>query len=722
VKIVGYSDVWSVAPGDRIRFMVSTTHPRYEASIVRVFHGDPTPGGPGRKIRPVETTIDGEYAGREQRYPLGSYGIVEQAPPVEVGDSFAVSAWIYPTTPGSGAQGIVTCWHEADRRGWGLFLEHEGDLGLRIDGETVRTDAPLRAFAWTYVRARVVGDQVELEQRPLRRFPFDESAIVVERSLPTETMSLSGTGPLVLAGHVAPNGPVGSFNGKLESPRLESGGVVVAEWDFSREIGGDAIRDVSGNGRDGRLVNMPMRAVTGRRWSGRELDWKQAPEQYAAVFFHDDDLEDAGWEPDFELVVPDDLPTGVYAAWLHADGDEEWIPFFVRPPRGTAASPVALLVPTLSYLAYANEHSAITNPVAVADFNLWDYMQPEDHLAMNVPLLGLYEKHRDGVGCCYSSRLRPVANMRPHYHMPLVRSAHQFPADLHLVDWLEEKGFEVDIVTDEDLHAEGLELLARYRVVLTGSHPEYWTTPMLDALAGYLVTGGRLKYFGGNGFYWVTSVDPARPHVIEVRRGRRGTGTWRGAPGEDYHSTTGEPGGLWRDRGRPPQRLVGVGMATQGFDRALPFEREQASRDPRAAWIFEGVPDGPIGESGLVMGGAAGLEVDRLDYSLGTPQHALLVASATGFSDSYQHVVEEVESSDSKQGGSVSPFVRGDMVFFELARGGAVFSASSIAWCGSLSQNDYDNGVSRITENVLRRFAADGPVNDAVRAAEEVAL
>jgi N,N-dimethylformamidase len=703
VNIVGYSDVWSVAPGERIRFMVSTSHPRYRASIVRLFHGEPKPGGPGRKLRAVETIVDGEYPGREQAYPLGSYGLVDPAPPVDVADGFALSAWIYATTPGAGEQGILTCWRADERRGFGLFLEDEGDLGLRLDGDSLRTGAPLRAFAWAYVRAAVAGGRVRLEQRPLLRLPQDESAVVVEHALAREPAPTGA--PLVLGGHTTSEGPVGRLNGKLESPRVEGGGVVVAEWDFSGDIGADTIADISGNGYDGRLVNMPMRAVTGHGWDGREVDWRNAAEQYGAVFFHDDDLEDARWQPDFELVVPESLASGVYAAWLRAGDDEEWIPFFVRPSRGTASSPIAVLAPTLSYLAYANEHAAITNPVAVTDFDIRDYLQPEDRLAMDVPLLGLYDKHGDGVGCCYSSRLRPVVNMRPHYHLPLTRSAHQFPADLHLIDWLEEKSFEVDVITDEDLHAEGLELLARYRVVLTGSHPEYWTWPMLEALEAYLGAGGRLMYLGGNGFYWVTAIDPGRPHVIEVRRGRRGTGTWRGAPGEDYHSTTGEPGGLWRDRGRPPQRLVGVGMATQGFDRALPFEREEGSRDPRAAWIFEGVPDGPIGDAGLVMDGAAGLEVDRLDHELGTPPHALLLAAATGFSDSYQHVVEEVEASDSKQGGTVSPFVRGDMVFFELPDGGAVFSASSIAWCGALSHNGYDNPVSQITENVLRRFA-----------------
>jgi N,N-dimethylformamidase len=206
----------------------------------------------------------------------------------------------------------------------------------------------------------------------------------------------------------------------------------------------------------------------------------------------------------------------------------------------------------------------------------------------------------------------------------------------------------------------------------------------------------------------VTSIDPARPEVIEVRRGKRGTGSWRSAVGEYHHATTGELGGLWRDRGREPQKLVGVGMAAQGFDKALPFRREPGSFDPRAAFVFEGVAtDETIGDRGLDMGGAGGLELDRLDYALGTPPHALRLASVTGFSDSYQHVVEEVETSDSNQGGSVSPFVRCDMVFFELPNGGAVFSASSIAWCGSLVIDGYENASSRITENVLRRFSSD---------------
>ena len=39
-------------------------------------------------------------------------------------------------------------------------------------------------------------------------------------------------------------------------------------------------------------------------------------------------------------------------------------------------------------------------------------------------------------------------------------------------------------------------------------------------------------YLGGNGLYWIISVDPTRPHVIELRRWG-GTGTWVAGPGVD---------------------------------------------------------------------------------------------------------------------------------------------------------------------------------------------
>src|SRR5439155_8372938 len=140
--------------------------------------------------------------------------------------------------------------------------------------------------------------------------------------------------------------------------------------------------------------------------------------------------------------------------------------------------------------------------------------------------LALYDHHLDGSGCCYSTRLRPIVNMRPNYRYWQSDGPRHYSADLLLLKWLERQGFLYDVITDEDLHHEGSPALDPYDVVITGSHPEYDSQQMLDGIHSYLESGGKLVYLGGNGFYWVTSVDNERPHIIEVRRGVAGSRNW----------------------------------------------------------------------------------------------------------------------------------------------------------------------------------------------------
>jgi N,N-dimethylformamidase len=162
--------------------------------------------------------------------------------------------------------------------------------------------------------------------------------------------------------------------------------------------------------------------------------------------------------------------------------------------------------------------------------------------------------------------------------------------------------------------------------------------------------------------------------------------------------------------GHAPQKVAGTGFTAQGFDRAEPYRRTAASHDPRVAFVFEGIgSDEVIGDFGLVGGGAAGWEIDRADFALGTPPHTLTIAVADTFSSAYHWVKEEFNHSHSAIDGETQPLVRCDMVFFECPNGGAVFSTSSISWAGALSHNGYDNNVSRITENVIRRFLDPAP-------------
>ena len=748
MKIVGYSDPFSVQPREEIRFMVSCELPSYRADVVRLVHGDDEPAGPGFKEELVETPVNGRYAGRKQDIHSGSYGLVSDAPQLRPSDGFTLQCWIYSTTPDKGVQGILTKGSYTGGSGYGLFLDGDGSLGMWLCGEDgdmdrLTTGVPLRGREWYFVATAYDPQRatVSLYQTPLRSWPGAGSGTTFERRGTASSVQHSES-PLLLAAFWDGDGsvPAGYFNGKIDAPRVfgrplsghevdslrddtapeRFGDALIASWDFSRDISSSRITDTGPNGLHGHTVNMPARAMTGHNWTDREHDFKHGPKEYGAIHFHDDDLENAGWESDFALPIPPDMKSGVYAVRLRAgegEGSEDYVPFVVRPGKGAPPARVLFLMPTGSYLAYANSHTK-------GDPESWEWMsrlagreirveypvQPQDKYMVEHNLLSLYDLHTDGSGVCYSSRLRPILNMRPKYKGTNINlgegGAHQLNADLHLLDWMEAKGFEFDVVTDEDLNFEGPDLLKPYRVVVTGSHPEYWSAPMLDAVEAYQEAGGRLMYLGGNGLYWIISFDPERPHVIEVRRWY-GTRAWEAGPGEYYHSTTGELGGLWRFRGRPPQRLVGVGFVAQGYDRSVPYRRQPGSYDPRAAFIFEGISDEEvIGDFGLVMGGAGGFEVDRADTALGTPLHALILATATGLSRIYQHAIEELLEMDPEHGGDQDRQVRDDMVYFETPNGGGVFSVGSIAWCGSLSHNGYINNVSRITENVLRRFSS----------------
>lgn len=751
MKIVGYSDELSVRPGQDVRFSVSCDAESYRADLVRLVHGDTNPDGPGFKVHEV-AGLDVERPGRVQTARSGSYGVVEGRPELCPDGPFTVQVLIAPTVPGRGTQCLLSAWDGRDSSGWAVVLNAKAEVELRLgDGtgavQAVASGRPVLAGTWYLCAASVdPGGSATVRQLPVvtrtnGRFALasslESTTSTVTEPIRTRPVRHDDT-PFVLAGWFA--GPSeqghehvdGCYNGKLDRPRLHHGELdeqqvrervldprhdgLIAAWDFDQEITHNGVTptrhvtDVSGHGLDGRLVNVPTRAVTGHNWTSKEQNFIHAPEQYGAIHFHDDDLGDARWEVDFTLAVPHDLPSGLYAARLRAEDDTDYVPFYVRA-RPWTEKKVCFLAPTASYMAYANDHVSVSTPLAqllVANVPVMS----EGSLTLSAHReLGLstYDTHSDGSGVAYSTRLRPILNMRPGFRHWLSPSLWQFNADLHLTDWLEELGYEFDVVTDQDLHLEGADALNPYRVVLTGSHPEYYSEQMLDALHGYTESGGRLMYMGGNGFYWVINFDPDDKNVIEVRKGH-GSNAWKCAPGEYHLSFTGEYGTLWKWRGRAPQRICGVGFDAEGFDESSYYRRTtDGSAGGPAAWMFAGIDGETIGDFGLVGDGAAGLELDLFDPALGTPPEAVIGATSEAHTDIYVEVVEDLYFNVPGVSGSQSSRVRSDIVYFPTSTGGGVWSVGSIAYCGALSHHGYDNSISRLTRNVLDRFLEDRP-------------
>ena len=748
LKITGYPDRYSVAPGEKIAFKISLEEAdRFDARIVRVVHGDCNPEGPGLKFIHVPTALDGSHPGRKQVGDAGSYMVVDDAP--DLGRRvFTFLTIVWPTLPGRGEQTLFAQWDPTMQRGVWIGLSPQGALAARISaGAGLVTESstgkPMLTRQWYAVAVSFDPStgQLRLEQRNLRRYALvDDSGHAETAAVMPPPSSHSWARTFHLAGQPQRSGRVEAhFDGKIERSVLLAGihpiatqerlsayppspqfaENVIARWDFSREIETDRAIDIGPDGLHGRLVHLPTRAMRGSNWDGETHDYRQRPDQYGAIHFHHDDVYDLGWDTSVGVVLPDDIRSGPYALHVSCgDSDEnatreDYLAFFVRPPRDArqrrARPKVAFLAPTASYLAYANHGEHITARGAELQMNRLLPFGHADVYLYDHPELGgsLYDCHADGSGVCYSSRLRPVLNFSPRYHSWLGghgSALYQYNADTHLFDWLEHKGVDYDVITDEDLHADGYALIKDYRLILTGTHPEYHSTAMWDAMKAWIDRGGRLMYMGGNGWYWRIAFHKTLPGVIEVRRAEDGIRTWMAEPGEYHHAFTGELGGLWRRIGRPPNLICGVGFIAQGFDVSGFYRRARDAADPRAAFIFEGVEDEIIGDFGLIGGGAAGIELDCLATELGSPPNMLRLASSDGHSPMMLLVNEEFGVVPPNLGADVNPRVKADLAFGETASGGALFCTSSIAWCGSLSHNRYDNNVSKITWNVLSRF------------------
>jgi N,N-dimethylformamidase beta subunit-like protein len=460
--------------------------------------------------------------------------------PANIGPVVNPWLWVWPTLPGKGTQGLVAGFGASNQAWFELRLGETGAVELLLNGVICATARqPLDPREWYFVA--VIVDMVLRRARlhvHRQRYTwpapvaFDHEAEIGDGLSPNgESLSR-----LILAASVcAPteNGVPAArqvFNGKLAAPcmylrclsrdeivGLANGRAPVdaaANWNFFREYGSVQLVDMGPSGWHGKTHNRPARLMVGPFWKG-----EMGPsERHDAIHFHEDDTTDVGWPESVALTVPDHWPSGVYALRLRAAEDEDHLPFFVLPPRGKATNPIAVLFPTLSYLAYANE---CVDPVETAPLNpLYDLTlrtEAFSYVEANA-LKSTYDSHIDRSGICFSAVRRPNFDFRPRARSRIVGAPRQFPADLYLVDWLEQMGFGFDAISDFDLHNEGANLLGQYRVVITGSHPEYWSGAMIEAQDNYLQGGGRLMYLGGDGFYWSTAVTNDEGGLIEVRR------------------------------------------------------------------------------------------------------------------------------------------------------------------------------------------------------------
>jgi N,N-dimethylformamidase len=328
-SLIAYTDRWSARPGDCVALNVSCAGASYQAELVRIRSADPNPDGPGQIFESVPAAFAGSYPGRRQAVHGGSRGLLpldRLVLPEEWTLSVRVQPWLLDGRPQA-----VLAW----TGGEGLCL-HVTATGaeLRVGAAVCRVAVPMLERRWYELRVIHTGGSLRLLQIPLTADwgvgGGGEARVSATPARP-ETMLIAaapGEGAHPYRDHL---------NGRVEHPLLLAGVFdgagaidpaslpatpVIAWWDFSLDIPTQVVSDRGPHRLHGRLENLPTRAVRGAFWCGDVLRWSEAPDQYAAVHFHDDDLYDCGWETDFWFDVPAGLPSGVYGIRLRSDPAE----------------------------------------------------------------------------------------------------------------------------------------------------------------------------------------------------------------------------------------------------------------------------------------------------------------------------------------------------------------------------------------------------------------
>lgn len=713
VPLAGYANKLSARPGETIEFKVSASVASEkiggtaQAHLVQSICADCNPAGPGIIERAADHWFkDHSFTVRHQPFFAGSYGVSDRTAKLADASVVTLQATVWPTLPTAGTQVVLSCGNLA------LAIDEHGYPMCQVQNNSVATNTILTSHQWVQLTAvlDIKNREIRISSHSIEGALLASATAVLTAEISAD--ALTPDSPIVIAARQRNDIIEQHFNGKIEAPRLETlsdsgANSVVIDWDFSQGISSTRIHDRSPNALHGTLVNLPARAMTGANWQGAEMCWRHAPEDYAAIHFHADDIVEFSWETDFTFTVPEEMPSGIYVMRIRAGEYEDAIPFYVCPPKNKTVHKLCVVIPTFTYAVYGNHARPDWTPDWKERNTQWG-AYPWNPAEFPAYGQSTYNFHSDGSGICHASHERPLFNLRPGYITfgnSDCSGLRHFQADSHLISWLDKLDIGFDIITDRELHNEGVSCLAQYDAVMTCSHPEYHTPESLNAFTDYRDQGGNLMYLGGNGFYWRIALHPENPHIIEIRRAEDGIRAWAAEPGEYYQAFDGGYGGLWRRNGKPPQALCGVGFSAQGQFNGSYYRKK--SLGPDLAWVFDGIDEDTIGDFGLSGGGAAGFELDRADLRLGTPAHAVVLASSENHSDDFILVPEEMLTHlTTVPGPPADELIHADLLWFETPSGGSVFSVGSITFCGSLPHNSFDNNVSTLLHNIVKRMLA----------------
>ncbi|MEN2990841.1 N,N-dimethylformamidase beta subunit family domain-containing protein [Tistrella sp. BH-R2-4] len=292
--------------------------------------------------------------------------------------------------------------------------------------------------------------------------------------------------------------------------------------------------------------------------------------------------------------------------------------------------------------------------------------------------------------------------------------------------WAEREGLGVEILTQDELHADPAALDGYDCVVFVG-HDEYWSREMREVVDRYVEQGGRVARFAGNFLWQIRLEDDMRRQVAYKYDARARDPVM--ASGDTSRLTS-----AWEDPmvGWPGAATFGVN-ALRGIYAAF---GGMARRAPRGFTVFR--PEHwAFAGTGLcyadMFGDEAnifGFEMDGLDYTFtdglpeptgtdGAPEGLQILAMGWATlgeggrpEDAYSLMLGDADArfrtsllTDDDSEDSVRKHSRGSGMVVSFTKGaGEVFTAGTCEWVNGLITGDpYTVAVTR---NVLARFCA----------------
>ena len=600
-----------------------------------------------------------------------------------------------------------------DAARFGLLIDHVGRPGIYVgDGGAFRhawlhMAPPLmaaRVGTWSHLAASIRPDAVRL-------YLDGREILAVDGPVPTPVVGASSR---LRLGAMAEAGEADDFfDGDIAAPFIagtaidagtarrlfDNGGrrapgesgveSVLGYWPLDEEFG-EHVRDASGNGRGGAIVNHGTWMIGGPLFDPAdrlpaEYDPANDPDRGHGLRLSSDDLVDAGWPVSASFPIPADADSGLYAIRVRLAGqsvEEACVaPFVVTRRTPRRKNSVALLAATNTWHAYGR--------------------RPTNELPAYGLTSSFYSSHFNGLPFFHVGLRLPIPCAQPYAfesrRAMRTRSTHLVRTERHMEAWLHREGYPYEVITDIDLHEEP-GLLDRFAALVIVGHSEYWTEEARQGVLDYLDRGGRVLSLSGDTLSVRVTIDKAR-QVMECRKivfddDRRWLvpAMW----GESWHSHDRKAGGTLRRLGKPAWEVLGMsfkGMIDDGTPTSFAaYQVLQPDhflmRDPHPVVADA---DGMIGKLSLNgLSGVSGYEFDanpdRTRLGPGPLPGVTTLASATG-----QRNIEWLGERDHGA----------DLIYWERPSGGIVVNFGSIASAGALA---VDEGFANVVRNTFAHF------------------